>query len=55
MISAVGYSENEFSIDDPGRLCRGRERWIELQLAAGGEDGVAEGFGIEAASRMAGV
>lgn len=29
MITAVGYSENEFSIDDPGRLCRGRERWIE--------------------------
>lgn len=29
MISAAGYSENTFNLKDPGRLCRGRERWIE--------------------------
>jgi len=29
MIRALGYSETLFSTRDPGRLCRGRERWIE--------------------------
>jgi hypothetical protein len=29
MIRALGYSENRFDPRDPGRLCRGRERWIE--------------------------
>jgi hypothetical protein len=29
MIRALGYSETLFSPRDPGRLCRGRERWIE--------------------------
>lgn len=29
MIHALGYSETEFNPIDPGRLCRGRERWIE--------------------------
>ncbi len=29
MIHALGYSETLFSPRDPGRLCRGRERWIE--------------------------
>lgn len=29
MIRALGYSHNTFRADDPGRLCRGRERWIE--------------------------
>lgn len=29
MVRALGYSENHFDPTDPGRLCRGRERWIE--------------------------
>lgn len=29
MIHALGFSETEFEPSDPGRLCRGRERWIE--------------------------
>ncbi|MFT4623282.1 MAG: hypothetical protein ACI8PZ_001938 [Myxococcota bacterium] len=29
MIHALGYSHNEFDLSRPGRLCRGRERWIE--------------------------
>jgi hypothetical protein len=29
MIRALGFSENRFDPKDPGRLCRGRERWIE--------------------------
>ncbi len=29
MIRAVGYAENDFEPCKPGRLCRGRERWIE--------------------------
>ncbi|MCB9682752.1 MAG: hypothetical protein H6733_14900 [Alphaproteobacteria bacterium] len=29
MVRALGYSHNEFRPDNPGRLCRGRERWIE--------------------------
>ncbi len=28
MIRAVGWSTTSFSPDNPGRLCRGRERWI---------------------------
>jgi hypothetical protein len=29
MVRALGVSLNAFQPDDPGRLCRGRERWIE--------------------------
>lgn len=29
MIHALGVSHNEFDPADPGRLCRGRERWID--------------------------
>ena len=29
MIHALGYSHDEFKATSPGRLCRGRERWIE--------------------------
>ncbi len=29
MIHALGYSQTSFDPTDPGRLCRGRERWIE--------------------------
>ncbi len=29
MVHALGVSQNDFSPSDPGRLCRGRERWIE--------------------------
>ncbi len=29
MVSALGYSDNAFDVTNPGRLCRGRERWIE--------------------------
>ena len=29
MIHALGYSHTTFSASKPGRLCRGRERWIE--------------------------
>lgn len=29
MIKALGYSHTEFQPSKPGRLCRGRERWIE--------------------------
>jgi len=29
MIRALGFSHNEFNSAKPGRLCRGRERWIE--------------------------
>jgi hypothetical protein len=29
MVRALGFSENRFDPKDPGRLCRGRERWIE--------------------------
>lgn len=29
MIHALGFSENTFDAARPGRLCRGRERWIE--------------------------
>lgn len=29
MIAALGYSQTPFESNDPGRLCRGRERWIE--------------------------
>ena len=28
-IHALGYSHTEFLPSKPGRLCRGRERWIE--------------------------
>jgi hypothetical protein len=36
MIRALGYSENRFDPKDPGRLCRGRERWIEPWEIEGG-------------------
>lgn len=29
MIRALGYSFSDFDPNDPGRLCRGRERWID--------------------------
>lgn len=29
MVRALGYSLDEFDPNDPGRLCRGRERWID--------------------------
>jgi hypothetical protein len=29
MINALGYSQTDFDAANPGRLCRGRERWIE--------------------------
>lgn len=29
MIHALGYSQTDFDSASPGRLCRGRERWIE--------------------------
>jgi len=29
MVRAVGFSNTEFNPTKPGRLCRGRERWIE--------------------------
>ncbi len=28
-VNALGYCEDELDPSDPGRLCRGRERWIE--------------------------
>lgn len=28
-VNALGYCEDEFNPADPGRLCRGQERWIE--------------------------
>ena len=28
-VNALGYCEDSFNPADPGRLCRGRERWIE--------------------------
>ena len=29
MVRALGYSVNDFDPNDPGRLCRGRERWVD--------------------------
>lgn len=29
MVQALGYSQTFFNPSDPGRLCRGRERWID--------------------------
>ena len=29
MLRALGYSQSDFDCTDPGRLCRGRERWID--------------------------
>ncbi len=29
MLRALGYSHSDFDCLDPGRLCRGRERWID--------------------------
>jgi hypothetical protein len=39
MVRALGYSENPFDLRDPGRLCRGRERWIEPYDADGPPSG----------------
>lgn len=33
MVRAIGYSVDSFSPSDPGRLCRGRERWIESPVS----------------------
>ena len=32
MIAAIGYNTSTFFPDNPDRLCRGRERWIDSQL-----------------------
>lgn len=37
MIRALGYSVDTFDPSDPGRLCRGRERWIDPWEDAPGE------------------
>ncbi|MFM2245929.1 MAG: hypothetical protein RL071_2003 [Pseudomonadota bacterium] len=29
MLRALGFSQSDFDCTDPGRLCRGRERWID--------------------------
>jgi len=29
MIHALGFCHDKFKLNDPGRLCRGRERWIQ--------------------------
>ena len=29
MVRGLGYSNNDFETANPGRLCRGRERWIQ--------------------------
>ncbi len=39
MVKALGYSQTLFDPQNPGRLCRGRERWVE-------------GFPIEASGSM---
>jgi hypothetical protein len=36
MVRALGFFQSAFDPDDPGRLCRSRERWVE---APDGEDG----------------
>ncbi len=38
MIHALGYSSNSFEPRHPGRLCRGRERWIEPWEPLEGEE-----------------
>jgi len=38
MISALGFSETEFDPTNPGRLCRGRERWIDPWVFEEAED-----------------
>jgi len=40
MIRALGFSHNEFNPGKPGRLCRGRERWIEPWPSDGPEDDI---------------
>lgn len=35
MVHALGYSNSLFDPTDPGRLCRGRERWIDSQEREG--------------------
>ncbi|MEN0063176.1 MAG: hypothetical protein AAGA48_13560 [Myxococcota bacterium] len=38
MVNALGYSTNSFEPRHPGRLCRGRERWIEPWEPVQGDD-----------------
>ncbi|MAY80763.1 MAG: hypothetical protein CL930_08250 [Deltaproteobacteria bacterium] len=38
MIQALGYVTEPFDAASPGRLCRGRERWIEYETMSGDED-----------------
>ena len=38
MIHALGYSQTDFDAARPGRLCRGRERWIEPYEIEGPQD-----------------
>ncbi|MEZ4317279.1 MAG: hypothetical protein R3F61_07235 [Myxococcota bacterium] len=40
MVRALGFSNAPFKPFKPGRLCRGRERWIEAWEADEGEDNV---------------
>ncbi|MBX2799155.1 MAG: hypothetical protein KTR31_15890 [Myxococcales bacterium] len=43
MVHALGFSTNLFNIRHPGRLCRGRERWIEPLRLDGKEESSADG------------
>lgn len=43
MVQALGFSQTAFNPLDPGRLCRGRERWIEPWPS---EDGDSEAPGL---------
>lgn len=38
MIQALGYVTEPFDAAAPGRLCRGRERWIEYETMSGEEE-----------------
>lgn len=44
MVHALGFSSNPFNVRSPGRLCRGRERWIE-PWEPEGDGGEGEGEG----------
>lgn len=41
MVQALGYVSEAFNPAAPGRLCRGRERWIEYETMAPKEEGEA--------------
>lgn len=50
-VHALGFSSNSFDVRSPGRLCRGRERWIEPwedDAAAKTEVPEEEGSAVEA-------